>query len=405
MDRASWANRVARGERRLMSGALVRGWTVYVALCVGLGGACGPAPFEPTSGGPSQGVAGERPSESKLREGERQRADSAPAAAEAGKTPAPLKSGVRIISTGPRGRVASGSGAPQDSAESGPVAAKASAKADAERARSDVGPTTPRVGATPSESSPALVKPTLLNWSELVAIEVLEAEVKATVEERLAGWLVSLGRFNTARREIEWEGSYLAALAGIVELHDGGAGWQPRAAEVRGAALEIVEASSTAGAASFNQAKEALARIKGALSRESRSAPAASRSGPGASHPRQPPFQWEDVAELSVLMKRMDRADKQLASGLQNEAAWARGGEKLAYEASLIAALAQVGLAFEADEGAHVGWMSDLRAQAVQLAAAARERDFLKAKQSHLAATNLCKTCHAKYRFETGEKF
>ena len=381
---------------------------VFVGLLVSPG--CGRAPHDAKA--PPAAQAGTNQPASKPTDGSdpnkrgsvlEKAADRAAVKAEMPNAARPPKSGVRIISTGPGRKPASGKPAPADTTNSAEALPNASPTAEAGTSPSAVPTIEGSAVRSASEAAGPRNGPAMLKWSELISVDTLVAESRSTADERLANLLTSLQRFNTARREVEWEASYLAAVAGMVELHESPAPWQARAEEVRRAALEIVDASAASGAANFNAAKEAFAKIESILNRTARP-PGVSNPAASSNRPR-PAFQWPDVAELSVLMKRMERAEKQLGGALQSEHTWAQSADRLADEAALVAALAQVGLAFRADEPVYVGWMRDLRAEAMQLTATARSKNFSRAKQSYLAATNLCKACHAKYRFESGEKF
>ena len=111
---------------------------------------------------------------------------------------------------------------------------------------------------------------------------------------------------------------------------------------------------------------------------------------------------WSQVAERPPLMKRLDSAQKESVAPLPaNERAFERDADRLAHEAQVVAAVAEVisreGYEF-ADDETYLEYARTMKQQALLLRDAARQGDYDQARTAAGQLGKACSDCHKGYR-------
>jgi len=246
--------------------------------------------------------------------------------------------------------------------------------------------------ATPAESGDEPPRAgTSFAWSKLIAAEVLEDQIKslqsavnATVQTPSP---FKGGGYKDARRQF----TELAVLFGIVHEFDGEVRWQQQAAGIRDAMARSGFNCKVGTDASF---KEARAR-KDDLENLVRGNPIAAAAG-------EPQAKWDKVAGRPPLMQRLEQCrDQTLLPLTANSADFGKNRHKLAHEAQIVAALAEViqrdGFEFADDEG-YLSQARAMRDGAVAVAEAARQKNYDAARTGVAILAKSCDECHAGYR-------
>ena len=112
-------------------------------------------------------------------------------------------------------------------------------------------------------------------------------------------------------------------------------------------------------------------------------------------------FQWSRLCDRSVLMRRLEAADRRLTQGTAAEAAFRDEPERLLHEAEIIAAFAEL-IVREAfpdwDDDTYRGYAATMQQEALTLRKAVQQADYETAGRAAKAITQSCSTCHDGYR-------
>jgi cytochrome c556 len=111
---------------------------------------------------------------------------------------------------------------------------------------------------------------------------------------------------------------------------------------------------------------------------------------------------WPKVADRPPLMKRLERAQQQAVAPLvASKAEFERHAGRLAHEAQIIAALAEVisreGYEF-ADDDTYLEYARAMQTQALQVRDAATSKNYEQARQAAGELGKTCNNCHEGYR-------
>ena len=227
-------------------------------------------------------------------------------------------------------------------------------------------------------------------WAAVISAEDLRDEI-ARARNAIAAAVGTVAAFNRAPDDLPAEAAVLAATAQIAADHPGRVPWKPYAPAVRTLAVRVGEAAAARGRPARDAARAAFDPLDSIL------------GGNPPPDDAVADFDPPTDADRGSLMKRMQTALDALRQNAPDAAALARGGDDLAREASVLAALSK----FTADpayDGAgnadYFEWSSELTAAATDAARFARDEPDLAqytAAVSRAGAT--CTACHAEYRF------
>ncbi len=115
----------------------------------------------------------------------------------------------------------------------------------------------------------------------------------------------------------------------------------------------------------------------------------------------QQPFQWSQLCDRAVLMRRLKAADGMLKQATASAEAFADAPEKLLHEAEIIAVFAAL-IVQEAftdwEDDTYREYAATMQREAVTLRKAVQQADYETAGQAAKAVTQSCATCHDDYR-------
>lgn len=228
-------------------------------------------------------------------------------------------------------------------------------------------------------------------WSKLITAEVLEDQIKS-LQASVNGTVQTPapfkgGGYKDARRQF----SELAVLFGIVHEFDGSVRWQKQAAGVRDALARAGFNCKVGTDASFSEARARRDDLENLV-----------RGNPIAVAAGEAQAKWDKIAGRPPLMQRLEQArDQTLLPLTANSAEFGKHRDKLAHEAQIVAALAEViqrdGFEFADDEG-YLAQARAMRDAAVAVAQAAQQKNYPAARTSAAALAKSCDECHSGYR-------
>ncbi|TWT99898.1 Cytochrome C' [Botrimarina colliarenosi] len=255
-----------------------------------------------------------------------------------------------------------------------------------------VGPRPQAGAATPTEErSGSAATASTAAWSDLVAPDVLETEVKrqasALAKTTRSASAYKAGGFRDATDAL----GVIATLFAVTAEHSGQPRWRDEAAALRGLFAAGMTEADAATDAAYAAAADRSADLQDLV-----------RGGRPATPEAEPTVDWSQLASRSTLMRRMEAAEgERLRGWVASERALARNAEDARHEAQVLALLAEAILRPEADDHDdpdYQAYARRLRVAAGQLAAAAEAEDQPAAAAAMTEVSRSCVDCHADYR-------
>jgi hypothetical protein len=230
------------------------------------------------------------------------------------------------------------------------------------------------------------------DWSRLVEMDVLDAEVKR-IRNELAAQLQSVGKYNSHYQEIAVAGATLAVVAEIVAEHAGSVSWKNNAPLIRDLGMKIHDAASAPGSTASQATKTPYEQVVDVLDGNV-------PSGVAASQPRR---DFSEVASRDAIMKRMDHSFQWLKKSGSAQQVLRKQSAEAIHESSLLAALGRViaaGHYDSADDAKYKTHASELSKSAAAVAAAVKSEDAAAFTDAVGRVQKRCDACHADFRFQ-----
>ncbi len=228
-----------------------------------------------------------------------------------------------------------------------------------------------------------------LVWSELLPMENLQGEVKK-VQNRLKASMQGQGTYNGNYKEIAVDGAVIAAMAGIAIEHSGEVTWKANAPLIREFGHELSQAATGLGKDNYEKSKVAYEKLESVFS--GTIPPDAPKAAPKR------PF--NETADRTGLMKRIERAAFHLRDNINTEAKFKSGSDDVQHETLVISTLGKV-VATEgyssADEADYLQFAEALINGAKEANTAAKDQSFQKFTDSMNKVNKSCAQCHANY--------
>lgn len=229
-----------------------------------------------------------------------------------------------------------------------------------------------------------------IEWSKLIAADVLENEVKSS----LGPLEVALGSAADFKgggfQDVRQRFCVLAAIFAMIADYDGEVRWKRQAAAARDTFARAGANAKVASDAVFQEARARLEDLESLL-----------QGGNVAAAPKGDE-DWTAMADRPALMVRMERAESQiLRPAASSEAEFKRLRDKVRQEAQVLAALARLirGEGYEyADDEAYLKHAAELEQHAHDIAEAAENDRYKSARKAAADAHKACDECHANYR-------
>ena len=228
-------------------------------------------------------------------------------------------------------------------------------------------------------------------WSKLIDAETLEGEIKTNINA-LATTVDNPGKFKTQNfRKARASYSSLAMLFGVVANYDGDVKWKDKAPGLREAVAKAGFNCKVGSEQSFGEAKSRYEDLRSLLEGGSPKLPEA-----------EPAAEWPKVADRSELMKRMEEAGQaHLTPWTASEGEFKANQEEVLREAQLLAVMAHViqqpGFDYADDEN-YQKYAGDLEQASVEMADAAKQSNFEKARAAAGNMAKACANCHTDFR-------
>jgi cytochrome c556 len=230
------------------------------------------------------------------------------------------------------------------------------------------------------------------DWSRLVDIDVLDAEVKR-IRNDLAAQLQSVAKYNSHCQEIAVSGATLATVAQIVAEHSGSVSWKSNAALVRDLGTKIHDSAHGPGASALHATKAFYEQLVDVLD----------GNGPAGAAAVQPQRDFSEIAKRDAIMKRMDHSFQWLKRTGPAQQILKKQSANALHEASLLAAMARVitvGHYDSAEDPKYKAHAEDLSNAAAAIAAAVKSDDATAFTDAVSRVQKRCDACHADYRFQ-----
>jgi cytochrome c556 len=228
-------------------------------------------------------------------------------------------------------------------------------------------------------------------WSQWIAAEVIEDEIKAQ-QTRLAAAVENVNKFKGGDYQQARENlSLLAVLFAVVAEYDAQVRWQRQAAAVRDVMAHAGFNCKVGTDASYKEAKARADDLQILV-----------RGGSVELPPAGAETSWPKVAERQPLMKRLEQAQQQAISPwTANSGEFERHAERLAAEAQLVAALAEVISQKDyefGDDATYLEHAKAMQAQAVSVRDAALKQNYEEARKAAGELGKACNNCHEGFR-------
>ncbi len=228
------------------------------------------------------------------------------------------------------------------------------------------------------------------SWAALITVAMIDEEVKS-IRNFLNENVHSVGTFNSSMLMIPPRAAALGAVAGIVMEHPESVPWKDDAKYVRDLAKKMNSAALQRGAKDQKRIEELYDAVDATLSR---SKPAGLEEPPESDS-------FPEVAEMRLLMMRMEEAENRLKTEAGNEGALAARKDMVMHEASMMAVFAKIfsmpGYGY-ADDPKFTGYSKEVLNSAREIRTAAESGDFAGYEQAFTRLSTACKSCHSDYK-------
>jgi hypothetical protein len=229
------------------------------------------------------------------------------------------------------------------------------------------------------------------SWSKLIDADTLENEIKrleaAVKQDVTKPSEFKGGKYQDCRRHF----SVLAMLFAIAAEYDGQVRWQDTAAGLRDLFARAGYNCKVGTDQTYREASQRKQDLADLISGSRPAVPQAEREA-----------DWSQVADRPPLMQRMNVAhEERLTKWLANEREFTQHVDDARHEAQLIAAIAEVigrdGFEYWDDEE-YAGYARELKQAAIDVAGAAEQENFPRARDAGARMTKACADCHVGYR-------
>lgn len=227
------------------------------------------------------------------------------------------------------------------------------------------------------------------SWGNLISMDVIQAETKK-VRNDLAAAMKGPGDYNKKCKEIGWDASLLAGLAGITIEHSDAASWKGNAHYVRDFSTDLSNSATGPGKEAYDKSKVAFEKLSAVFD--------GSIPADAGDVPAKKPF--HESADRTGVMQRIQRASEWLRLNINTEAKLKSDVETIQHEAMIVTALGKI-IATEgydsADEAEYQKFASDLIAGGQEAGAAAKDQNFKQFTDAVNKISKSCTDCHPKY--------
>lgn len=253
------------------------------------------------------------------------------------------------------------------------------------------GSATARTAAGRSEAATAGAVVGGFAWSQIVSEETLTDEVKDRKADVAAAVAKSSdfkgGGYDAAREAF----SSVALAFGVIAAYDRDIRWKKDAATARDLFARVGVNCKVGTDQSFAESKARLEDLEALLDGGS----------PQGKPDRDEDFRWSQVAARPALMNRLERGEGVIGAALASRGDFDRGLDRILHDAEIVAvigeAIQQPDYEYH-DDDTYRGYAGAMRAAALTLRAACREKDYEAARAAASLLKKSCDACHGDYR-------
>ena len=228
------------------------------------------------------------------------------------------------------------------------------------------------------------------SWATLITAATIDEEVKS-IRNFLNENVHSVGTFNSSMLMIPPKAAALGAVAGIVMEHPESISWKDDAKYVRDLAKKMNSSVLQRGAKDQKRIEELYDAVDATLSR---SKPAGLEEPPESDS-------FAEVAEMRLLMMRMEEAEKRLKTEAGSESTMGEKKAMVAHEASMMAVMAKI-VSMPAygygDDPKFTGYANEVLKASQDIKTAAESGDFAGYESALTRVSTTCSNCHSDYK-------
>ena len=233
-------------------------------------------------------------------------------------------------------------------------------------------------------------KATIVGWSALVDASAIEDEVK-TQQQQISRLITTPVVFQTKYGDVHQSFEVLSTLFAVIRQYDDDIRWRKQSPVAQMLFQKAAVSSRTGSATGFRFCKLRKDDLQEIV------------RGGSISASQKPPekISWQDAADRSALMERLEIANENLKTYVANENEFKASIGEINQEANMIALMARVivldGMP-EADEDQYTVFGKLMEEAAVELKSAVKAVDFEKASTARNLLGRSCDDCHAQWR-------
>ncbi|MCH2210604.1 MAG: hypothetical protein MK110_04845 [Fuerstiella sp.] len=239
------------------------------------------------------------------------------------------------------------------------------------------------VGRSPSES------PLTKDWASVLPAENLQSEVKS-IRNFLNQKLQSVGNYNSAVTMIPAQAATLAVLAGMAIEHSGNLSWKQDAGYIRDLAAAMNNSPLKRGSGDQRRLRRHFENLADTLDRSRPS---------GLSEP-DPERPLSDVAEMRLVMQRMEQAEQRLRTEV-SESSFAGHQDLVRHEAAILSGLVRAVTTESygfADDSEFIEYAAQIADSGQAMREAVETEDFSSFQLSVSRLAGVCQACHRDYK-------
>lgn len=228
------------------------------------------------------------------------------------------------------------------------------------------------------------------SWAGLISMATIDEEVKS-IRNFMTENVQSVGTFNSSMLMIPPKAAALGALSEVVKDHSETVSWKDDAKYIRDLSKKINSAPLQRGAKDQKRVQELFEAISDTLNR---SRPAGLEEPPETDS-------FAEVAEMRLLMMRMEEAEKKMKTEAGTESAMGSKKELILHESSMMAVMAKIvstpGYGY-GDDAKFTGYAGDVVNASLAIKAAAEANDFAAYESALTKIATTCSNCHSDYK-------
>ena len=227
-------------------------------------------------------------------------------------------------------------------------------------------------------------------WAEIMPMETLTTEVNS-LRNFLNNSLQSVGSYNRSMLMVAPKAASLAVLSGIAMEHPEALNWKEDAIYVRDLAKQMNAESLQPGKKDQDRLLRLFEKIANILD----------RSKPADLEEPEASDSFPDVAEMRLIMMRMEAAEKKLKTEAGSESAFSSQKEMIQHEAAILGAMTHVvtlpGYGYE-DDPEFVGFAKRIVDAAKEIRNATEVSDFSSYELALTKVSTACQECHSQFK-------